>query len=58
MDGMNMGGMMMQMYFEAGTNVTILIESWKTTDAWSLFGSVVSYIVFDTTIKLFKSIPT
>ena len=36
--------MMMTMSFEAGTNVTILFKSWKTTDAWSLFGSVVRLI--------------
>ena len=40
MDG-NMPMMMMSMSFEAGTNVTILFKSWKTTDAWTLFGSVV-----------------
>ena len=43
MDG-GMMSMMMPMYFEAGTKTTILFESWKTTDAWSLFGSVVSYM--------------
>jgi len=44
MDGnMHMG--MMSMSFEAGTNVTILFKSWKTTDAWSLFGSVVAIIL-------------
>ena len=36
--------MMMTMSFEAGTNVTILFKSWKTTDAWTLFGSVVRLI--------------
>ena len=36
--------MMMAMSFEAGTNVTILFKSWKTTDAWTLFGSVVRLI--------------
>lgn len=36
--------MMMTMSFEAGTNVTILFKSWKTTDAWTLFGSVARLI--------------
>lgn len=44
MDG-NMPMMMMSMSFEAGTNVTILFKSWKTTDAWTLFGSVIAIIM-------------
>merc|ERR1712241_415140 len=36
--------MMMTMSFEAGTNVTILFKSWKTTDAWTLFGSVIAIV--------------
>ena len=40
MGEMDMGGM--SMFFTAGTKVTILFDSWSTTDAWSLFGSVVS----------------
>lgn len=52
MDGnMHMG--MMSMSFEAGTNVTILFKSWKTTDAWSLFGSVVSLTIGNISITPF-----